>query len=50
MNPLKILDTLIERFNVWAQNVDERNQSGDFGKWPWQQDSGLWPWQRKRAS
>jgi hypothetical protein len=47
-NVSSMLKELSERFQRWAQNVDKRNRSGEFGKYPWQKDYGLWPWQRRR--
>jgi hypothetical protein len=48
LNPLRIIDDLIARFVAFGKKTDERSRSGEFGKWPWQQDYGLWPWQRRR--
>ena len=39
---------MISRFNAWAKDLDRRNRSGEFGKYPWQKQHGLWPWQRRR--
>jgi hypothetical protein len=41
-------EQVIASFNSWAKELDRRNRSGEFGKWPWQKQYGLWPWQRKR--
>jgi hypothetical protein len=37
-----------DRFQAWAENLNRRNESGEFGRWPWQDDYGLWPWQRRK--
>lgn len=47
-----ITDTLRaarRRFIAFGADVERRNRSGEFGKWPWQKDYGLWPWQRRRG-
>jgi hypothetical protein len=44
----KLILSLPDALHVWARDIDQRNRTGEFGKWPWQQDYGLWPWQRKR--
>jgi len=48
MNWLRWPDLLLERFTAWSKELDRRSRSGEFGKYPWQEQYGLWPWQRRR--
>jgi hypothetical protein len=37
-----------ERFVAWSEDLERRRQSGEFGKWPWQDIPSRRDWLREQ--